>query len=241
MGRMESMNSLSGIAIELPSPGGLSNADEALLHGVSPLRRRLKRGESVYASGREFEAIFVVHSGFFKTSIVHADGRSQVAGFHMRGDLLGIDGMATEAYTMDAVALENGEVLVISQSAMERLGMMLQRAICVEVARAHRMMLLLGTLRAEERFAAFLLHLSHAFLARGYSPHEFNLRMTRHEIGSFLGLKFETVSRLFSRFHDQGLITVQHKHVRLLDMAGLRALMNGGGGSLQLAPEPPKA
>ncbi len=210
MGRMESMNMLSGIATELPSPGGLSNADEALLQGVSPLRRRLKRGESCYASGREFEAIYVVHSGFFKTSIVHADGRSQVAGFHMRGDLLGIDGMATDAYTMDAVALENSEVLVISQSAMERLGMML----------------LLGTLRAEERFAAFLLHLSHAFLARGYSPHEFNLRMTRDEIGSFLGLSLETVSRLFSRFQDDGLITVQQKHICILDIPGLKAVMS---------------
>jgi CRP/FNR family transcriptional regulator, anaerobic regulatory protein len=240
MGRMESMNPLAGIARELPEQAGLGNAAEALLQDAAQLRRRLKRGESVYTAGREFEAIYVVHGGFFKTSIVHSDGRSQVAGFHMRGDLLGIDGMATDAYTMDAVALENGEVLVISQAAMERLGMMLQRAICVEVGRAHRMMLLLGTLRAEERFAAFLLHLSHAFLARGYSPHEFNLRMTRHEIGSFLGLKFETVSRLFSRFHDQGLIAVQHKHVRLLDTARLRAIMNGGS-SLQLAAEAPKA
>ena len=235
MGRMESLNPLAGgLARELPTPGGLSGADEALLEGLVQIRRRVKRGEVLYSAGREFDAIYVVHSGFFKTSIVHTDGRGQLAGFHLRGDLLGIDGMATDSYTMEAVALENGEVLAITQAAMERLGMILQRAICVELARAHRMMLLLGTLRAEERFAAFLLHLSHAFLARGYSPHEFNLRMTRHEIGSFLGLKLETVSRLFSRFHDQGLIAVQHKHVRILDLAGLRALANGGGGSLQL-------
>jgi CRP/FNR family transcriptional regulator len=86
-------------------------------------------------------------------------------------------------------------------------------------------MMLLGTMRAEERLAAFLLNLSQRFVARGYSPTEFHLRMTREEIGSYLGLKLETVSRSFSRFQDDGLISVQQKHVRILDVARLKVLL----------------
>jgi CRP/FNR family transcriptional regulator len=95
-----------------------------------------------------------------------------------------------------------------------------------ELVRDQGVMTLLGTMRAEERLAAFLLNLSHRFVARGYSPNEFHLRMTRDEIGSYLGLSLETVSRLFSRFQEDGLIAVQQKHIRIHDVAGLRAVMN---------------
>jgi CRP/FNR family transcriptional regulator len=94
-----------------------------------------------------------------------------------------------------------------------------------ELVRDQGVMMLLGTMRAEERLAAFLLNLSQRFVARGYSPNEFHLRMTRDEIGSYLGLSLETVSRLFSRFQAEDLISVQQKHIRILDTTGLRAVM----------------
>jgi CRP/FNR family transcriptional regulator len=98
-----------------------------------------------------------------------------------------------------------------------------------EIVRDHGVMLLLGSMRAEERMAAFLLNLSQRFAALGYSASEFVLRMTREEIGSFLGMKLETVSRAFSKFQDDGLIGVQQKHIRITDAAGLRKLVGQAG------------
>ena len=95
-----------------------------------------------------------------------------------------------------------------------------------EIVRDHGIMTLLGSMRAEERLAAFLLNHSERLAARGYSPAEFNLRMSRDEIGSFLGLKLETISRLFSKFHEDGLVSVHLRHIRILDTAGLRKILN---------------
>jgi CRP/FNR family transcriptional regulator len=102
----------------------------------------------------------------------------------------------------------------------------LHEVVSGEIGRVHGVMMLLGSMRAEERLAAFLLNLSQRFTARGYSPTEFNLRMTRNEIGSYLGLKLETVSRAFSRFQEEGLITVHQKHIQILDVAGLKKLLS---------------
>jgi CRP/FNR family transcriptional regulator len=95
-----------------------------------------------------------------------------------------------------------------------------------EIVRDHGVMMLLGSMRAEERLAAFLLNMSQRFTARGFSPSEFHLRMTRDEIGSYLGLKLETVSRAFSRFQDEGLVAVQQKHIRILDTPGLKRILS---------------
>jgi CRP/FNR family transcriptional regulator len=93
-----------------------------------------------------------------------------------------------------------------------------------EIAREHRQIVLLGSMHAERRLAAFLLNLSRRLKRRGHSPTEFNLRMTRADIGSYLGLKLETVSRLFTRFHDSGMLEIRQKHVRLIDTDRLRAI-----------------
>jgi len=97
-----------------------------------------------------------------------------------------------------------------------------------EIVRDHGVMMLLGSMRAEERLAVFLLNLSQRFKARGYSPSEFHLRMTREEIGSYLGLKLETVSRAFSKFQEAGLIEVQQKHIRIADIPGLHKIAGQG-------------
>ncbi len=151
----------------------------------------------------------------------------------MGGELIGMDGIGTELHTCDAVALEDSEVCVIPFSRLEDLSREVQalqhhfhKVMSREIVRDHGVMMLLGSMRAEERLAAFLVNLSQRFTARGYSPSEFYLRMTREEIGSYLGLKLETVSRVFSRFQDEGLVSVQQKHIRIIDIPRLKQVMS---------------
>jgi CRP/FNR family transcriptional regulator len=217
---------------ELCLPQGLDAADMQRFENVVYARRRLKRGEALFATGDEFKAVYAVRSGFFKTSLVDGEGREQVTGFFMGGELLGMDGIGSGRYNGSAIALEDSEVCVLPYALIESMAAALpslQRrlhsVLAREIVRDHGVMMLLGSMRAEERLATFLLNLSRRFTARGYSPSEFHLRMTREELGSYLGLKLETVSRLFSRFHDDGLIEVQQKHVRILDGEGLERIL----------------
>lgn len=212
---------------ELCLPCGLQERDMARFDEVVYTRKRVKRGETLYRCGEAFESLYAVRSGFFKASVVLEDGRDQVTGFHMAGEIVGMDGIGTERHSADVVALEDSEVCVIPYARLEEAGLQrqLHKVMSRELVRDQGVMMLLGTMRAEERLAAFLLNLSSRFVARGYSPNEFHLRMTRDEIGSYLGLSLETVSRLFSRFQADELISVQQKHIRILDTAGLRAMM----------------
>ncbi len=208
---------------------GLNGPDAERADELVYTRRRVKRGETLYRAADAFASLYAVRSGFFKTTQMLRDGRVQVTGFYMAGEMLGMDGIWSEAHGCDAVALEDSEVCVIPYARLESMGRELpgiqqqfHKVMSREIAREHGVMLLLGTMRAEERLAAFLLNLSQRFGARGFSPSEFHLRMTREEIGSYLGLKLETVSRALSRLQDEGLISVQQKHVRLLDADGLK-------------------
>ena len=212
---------------ELCLPMGLSRDEVAHLDQLVYTRRRLKRGESLYRSGDGFGSIYAVRSGFFKSSVVLEDGRDQVTGFHMAGEILGMDGIGTDRHAADVIALEDSEVCVIPYARLADSGLQrqLHKVMSRELVRDQGVMMLLGTMRAEERLAAFLLNLSHRFLARGFSSHEFHLRMTRDEIGSYLGLSLETVSRLFSRFQEESLISVQQKHIVIHDIDGLKAVM----------------
>ena len=196
--------------------------------GMVYTRRRVKRGDILYRAGETFESLYAVRSGFFKSSAVLADGRDQVTGFYMAGEIAGMDGIGSNRHSSDVTALEDSEVCVIPYDRLAELGLQpeLHKVMSRALVHDQGVMMLLGTMRAEERLAAFLLNLSQRFVARGYSPSEFHLRMTREEIGSYLGLSLETVSRLFSRFHDEGLIAVQQKHVRILDVPALKAVMN---------------
>ena len=213
-------------------PYGLSEKEVAKLDKLVDARRKIKRSQHLYRAGESFEAIYAIKTGFFKTDVLLEDGRDQVTGFQMAGEILGMDGISTEAHTCNAVALEDSEVCVIPFVQLEGLSREIQalqhhfhKVMSREIVRDHGVMMLLGTMRAEERLAAFLLNLSQRFTARGYSPQEFHLRMTREEIGSYLGLKLETVSRAFSRFQEEGFISVQQKHIRILDIAPLRQLL----------------
>jgi CRP/FNR family transcriptional regulator len=218
---------------ELCLPYGLNKAELERLDDLVSTRRRLKRGDHLYRAGETFDAIYAIRSGFFKTDVLLEDGRDQVTGFQMAGELLGLDGISSEVHSCNAVALEDSEICAIPFSRLENLSREIQtlqhhfhKVMSREIVRDHGVMMLLGTMRAEERLAAFLLNLSQRFTARGFSHTEFNLRMTREEIGSYLGLKLETVSRAFSRFQEEGFISVQQKHIRILNVVGLKALMN---------------
>ena len=214
---------------EICLPAGLTTQELDQLDTLVNIRRKVKRGEALYRAGETFDAIFAVRSGFFKSRVTYEDGRDQVTGFFMGGEILGMDGIGHGTHNCDAVALEDSVVCSIPYEKLEELSRevtALQRhfhkMMSREIVRESGVMMLLGVMRAEERIAAFLLNLSQRLAARGYSPLEFNLRMTREEIGSYLGLKLETVSRAFSRFHADGLIEVQQKLVRIVDIEGLK-------------------
>ena len=213
-------------------PMGLTADELRQLDSFVDERRRIKRGERLYAAGSTFDALYTVRLGSLKTAVLFEDGREQVTGFHMLGELIGLDGISTEAHTCSAHALEDSEVCLLPFSRLEDFSRRIpalqhhvHRLLSSEIVREQHNMLLLGTMRAEEKLASFLLDLSDRYLKRGYSASEFVLRMTREEIGSFLGLKLETVSRLFSRFQEAGLIIAQQKYIKILDANGLRQLI----------------
>lgn len=207
---------------ELCLPVGLVPTEFAQLDAVIRQSHRLKKGEYLFRAGEPFVSLFAIRTGFFKTTIASQDGRDQVTGFFMSGELVGMDGICNHTYSCDAVALEDSEVCELPFSYMEELGQHIPslqthffQLMSREIVRDQGVMLLLGNMRAEERLAAFLLNLSNRLHARGFAANDFILRMSREEIGSYLGLKLETVSRTLSKFHHEGLILVEHKHIKI--------------------------
>ena len=210
-------------------PGGLSPKEVQGLDRLPFTRRRVHLGEVLYEPGEAFRRLYAVRYGTFKSSVTLADGRQQVTGFHLPGELLGLDGVAAGTYASSAVALEDSEICAIpygpsgfTSASLEVQGA-IARLMSREIVREYSLMLMLGTMNAEERLAAFLLSLSRRMGARGFSPNEFHLRMSRAEIASFLGLKLETVSRTFTSFVRQALLQVDKKHVRIVDLQVLQS------------------
>jgi len=219
---------------ELCLPVSLSDSEMGKLDALISVRKQVKRGDALYRAGEAFQSLHAVRVGFLKSRVSTADGRDQVTGFHMAGELLGFDGISSDRHTCDAVALEDSEVCVIPFAQLETIsrdfpGLQHQfhKIMSREIVRDHGVMLSLGSMRAEERLAAFLLNLTQRLQARGFSPSALVLRMTREEIGSFLGLKLETVSRAFSRFQADGILEVKQRQIRVLDAEALRQLVGG--------------
>ncbi|MCM0610749.1 MAG: fumarate/nitrate reduction transcriptional regulator Fnr [Ideonella sp. WA131b] len=219
---------------ELCLPVGISNQQLERLDDIVATRRAVPRGEALFHVGDAFASLYAVRTGFFKTCVSSEDGRDQVTGFQMAGELLGLDGIGTDRHTCDAVALEDSQVCVIPYQQLEDLSRELSdlqrhfhKIMSREIVRDHGVMLLLGSMRAEERLAAFLLNLTQRLRTRGFSSSSLILRMTREEIGSYLGLKLETVSRAFSRFQDDGILSVRQRQIEVLDPDALQRLVNG--------------
>lgn len=214
-------------------PVGLSEQELKRLDDLVTVRRKVKRGDTLFTNGEQFTSLYAIRTGFFKTSLATEDGRDQVTGFQMAGEIIGLDGIVNDQHSCDAVALEDAEICVIPFERIEEIAREVtalqhhvHKIMSREIVREHGVMLLLGSMRAEERLAAFLLNLVQRLHARGFSKSELVLRMTREEIGSFLGLKLETVSRTFSKFADEGMLEVKQRHVRILNTEALQSLVN---------------
>jgi CRP/FNR family transcriptional regulator, anaerobic regulatory protein len=213
---------------DLCLPCGLTGNDVERLDSLMFARRRVREGQALYHEGEKFQFIYAVRSGTFKSVLTLKDGREQVTGFQMAGELMGLDGLASGKHASAAVALEDAEICAIPYAHLSELATVspdlqhvISRLMSREIVREHSLMMLLGSMNAEERLAAFLLNVSQRMKARGYSATEFHLRMSRAEIGSYLGMKLETVSRTFSAFQQQRLLEVDKKHVRIVDLDGL--------------------
>jgi CRP/FNR family transcriptional regulator len=211
--------------LRIPAVGSMADEDLLFQHV------QFKTGQRIHTIGQPFDTLYIVHSGFLKTVLIDEYGNEQVLSFPMKGDLFGVDGIHTRRYASEAVALSNCDLILLPFKkfiALGRTHVELEQAMYSvmsrELVREQAMVSMLGALSAEARVARFLVSLSERFAEMGYSSKLFNLRMTRHEIGSYLGLTLETVSRTLSAFNEIGYITVDQKSIGIRDLEALRTL-----------------
>ncbi|RQO36388.1 transcriptional regulator [Herminiimonas sp. KBW02] len=219
---------------QLCLPMGLGENDMDRLDKIIGRRRKVARDDYLYRMGDAFTNLYAVRVGHFKTCQINAGGEQQITGFQMTGELLGMDAISTDRHHCNAVALEDSEVCEIPFPRLEELFSTMptllrhfHRMMSQEITREQSVMLLLGNMRAEQRFAAFLVNLASRYTTRGYSSTNFQLRMSREDIGNYLGLTIESISRLLSKFKKQGLLKVNNREIELLDLTMLKAMAAG--------------
>lgn len=215
-------------------PEGLSGRDRQEYTALVFHYRRLQVGQALFRAGEAFNHLYFVKTGSLKSIVLTDDGREQVTGFHFAGDALGLDALATGAHPSEAIALEETHVCAIAFNQFSRMSQRveslqgyLQRLLARELVRDQGLLLLLGRMQADERVATFLLSLSRRFLARGFSPLEFTLPMAREDIGNYLGITLETVSRCFSRLKSAGVLAVDNRRIRILNPDTLQKAARG--------------
>ncbi|MCP4289789.1 MAG: fumarate/nitrate reduction transcriptional regulator Fnr [Gammaproteobacteria bacterium] len=215
--------------VTLCLPMGLESEDMDRLDRIIKRSRPLHRGDHLFREGDSFQCLYIVKTGSVKTYAPSEDGGEQVLGFHLPGELIGLDAIENASHNCSAKVLETAAICELPFGHLEELSTsmpslqhQMYRLLSREISQDEHMLTLLGKNNAEERLAAFLLSLSKRFKRRGFSPYDFYLSMSRHEIGNYLGLAVETVSRLFTRFQDEGLLEVERKHIQLLDLARLK-------------------
>jgi CRP/FNR family transcriptional regulator len=216
-------------------PAGYDATNASALNGVFGQNRKVRRGNAIFRAGDPFRNLYVIKAGVSKTVVANNAGREHVTGFHIAGDFIGMEGVSTGRYGLDAIALEDSIVCYLPFDAFAALGERdfgvqnhLHKLMSRELLRESTLLMLMGTMTAIERLVAFLLNLSRRYADRGYSAHEFNLRMRREEIGCHLGLTLETVSRMFSRLSEEGLIKCSGKKISIMDMARLEQIHGHG-------------
>lgn len=219
---------------ELCLPMGLDEGDMNRLDQIIGRRRKVSKDGTLYRVGDSFTNLYAIRLGHFKTFQINQDGDQQITGFQMAGELLGMDAISTERHQCNAVALEDSEVCEVPfarlQDLFGEIPTLLRhfhRMMSQEITREQSVMLLLGSMRAEQRFAAFLVNLSSRYATRGYSSTQFQLRMGREEIGNYLGLTIESISRLLSKFKKQGLLKVSNRDLEIADLTALKAVAAG--------------
>lgn len=222
-------------------PTGLKESEMRRLDNIIVRRRRVPRDGFLYRTNDSFKNLYAIKLGHFKTQRVDRNGAQQITGFQMPGELLGMDAIGGGQYQCDAFALEDSEVCEIPFSKLEELFADLppllrhfHRLMSQEITREQNVMLMLSNMRAEQQFSAFLVNLSMRYAARGYSSTSFQMRMSREDIGNYLGLTIESISRLLTRFKNRGLILVDKREIQLLDPEGLKALATGATACLSI-------
>jgi CRP/FNR family transcriptional regulator len=210
-------------------PLGLGESDMQVLESAIKSRRRLKKGDLLYRVGDPFRALFAIRTGSTKTCEIAADGSVQITGFHLPGELLGVDAISTERHPCDVIALETTELCELPFDRLESLARdipglqhQLFRLMSREILEEEAQLLMLGRMKAEERLAAFLISFSKRYQQLGASAVDLRLPMSRQDLGDYLGLALETVSRLFSRFQEEGIISVQGRSVQLRSLERLK-------------------
>lgn len=218
---------------QLCLPIGVNEADLALLDRIIKKRRAVNTGEHLFRAGEAFHSVYAVKSGSFKSFTFAEDGSEQVTGLHLPGELFGMDAISTGAHCCNAVALERSAVCEIPFDRLEELAgrlpslmRQLLRIMSKELSRDKRI-LQITKRGADGRLAAFLLSIADRFHERGFSRNEYHLSMSRVDIGNYLGLADETISRLFTRFREQGLLQVNRRHIKLLDVPRLQEIARG--------------
>jgi CRP/FNR family transcriptional regulator len=220
--------------LELCLPIGLTGGEVERLDTLIAQRVKVKKGAALYRTGDPLRSLYAVRLGFFKTSVLSVDGREQVTGFQMQGEMLGLDAISTDHYACNAIALEDSEVCPLHFNLLEKLAHdlpslqhNLNKLLSQEIVRDHSMLLMLGNMNADERLAAFLLNLSQRLNMRGYSSREFVLRMSREAIGSYLGLRLETICRCIAHLRQEELVDMHGRNVTILDLPGLKQKVAG--------------
>ena len=213
---------------ELCFPHALPIFYQILFPLARETRTRLKRGEFLFHTRDLQTGIYAVKAGFLMTRMSLPDGQSKIVGFHAAGDVLGLDSLGGDTHRTDAIALNGCEVCVIALDKFEKLlehpaeSVHVRQLLAQEIARVEIHAATVGMLSAKQRVATFLMDMSDRWEERGYSKNEFVLFMSRKEIGNFLGLTFETVSRTLSYFRSKKWIAVQGKNVLIRDLSALR-------------------
>lgn len=213
-------------------PCDLGGRDLDRFDAIATAKRRIGREASLYHGGDAFVSLYAIRSGAFKTVGVSCQGDEKITGFYLAGEMLGLEAINIGRHGYSAIALEDSEVCAIPFAALEKMTLavpalqhQLFRVLSSDIARDQGLMLLLGSMSAEQRLAAFLLGLSRRYQRLGFAADRFILRMTREEIGNYLGLTLETVSRLLSRFQREGLIGVHQREIELKNAGSLRDLV----------------
>ena len=217
---------------ELCIPQGMTDDELKLIDTVIERKKPVHKNDYLFRAGDTNRSIYAVLSGSVKTLVDNPNGEEQIVGFHLPGELLGMDGFSGDAHTCSAVALETSSVCEFPLESLDEVCHLvpsiqyaMRRIMGREVTKDHAMLLLLGRMSAEEKLASFLISLSKRMAQRHWKPSEFNLTMPRQDIANYLGLAVETVSRLFAHLQDAELIEVDRRRVNICDRERLQAIV----------------